>query len=236
MQRFAPTTVLIVFAALFLSWAPVHAQGRQKKDPFLISVTGVNTFSAAPDCAEIRLGISTKAETAPGAFRVLITNMGNVVAALKKSGIDEKDLRTQTISLAETHKQKGDEWIPDGYAAGQRLHVTIRNRKAVASTLQVAVDNGANHFYGLSWHIDPVKQAAWAETALPQAIAQAKAKAEVLARLLGKKLGKLQSFSEHASAPRERSYLPMTSRQPQEAVPAGEQELKLSVTLVYELK
>ncbi|MBI3336687.1 SIMPL domain-containing protein [Candidatus Peregrinibacteria bacterium] len=227
------TVVLTLFVVAL--WSGVTYGEEAKKDPVLISVTSESTSSVAPDCAEIHVGVSLKKATPSDALRSLMTDMERTVAALKKSNIDEKDIRTDAISLRENVIYKGNESVPDGYAAAQSLRVTIRDRSAVASTLQVAVDNGANRFYGLVWHVDAAKQEEWREKALPDAIAKAKERAKVLARLLGKELGDLRAFSERASAPQQQREYARAANSA-DAVPVGEQELKVTVTLTYELK
>lgn len=235
MSRTLIKTAVLALLIANVWWGSAAYGGEpQKKDPVLISVAGEIASSVAPDCAEISLGISLKKDTPSDAFRSLMMDMGRVVDALKKTGIDPKDLQTDNISLSQAYEYKGNESVPDGYASSQRLRVTIRDRSSVASALQVAVDNGANHFYGLTWRVDAAKQEEWRAKALPDAIAKAKKRAQVLAKLLGKDLGELQSFSEHESVPQRPRYA-MASRSA-DAVPAGEQELRVTVTMTYELK
>ena len=230
-----PRMITSVLAILTIVWCVGMVQGGEtEKAPVTISVIGESVDSAGPDSAEIRLGVSLKKSTASDAFRSLMTDMERVVEAMKKNGIDEKDLRTDNISLDQAYTYKGNESVPDGYVAAQGLRVTIRDRSAVASTLQVAVDNGANNFYGLAWHIDAVKQEEWREKALPDAIAKANVKAKVLAALLGKELGELRSFAEYARTQQLR-YTDANSGA-EDTVPSGEQELRVTVTMTYELK
>ena len=73
--------------------APIAAAGEG------ITVVGSGTARAVPDVAEWSFGVQTTGETAAAALAANSTAMDDVVAALRDSGIDEDDLRTEQVSV-----------------------------------------------------------------------------------------------------------------------------------------
>ena len=91
---------LFSFAALcatILFAAPALAES---DFPPAISVTGEASISVPPDRAEIDAGVTSDAKTAREASEANNAAMGKVIAALKTSGIDDKDMQTSQLSLS----------------------------------------------------------------------------------------------------------------------------------------
>ena len=83
--------------------------------PPAISVTGEASISVPPDRAEIDAGVTSDARTAREASEANNAAMGKVIAALKNSGIDEKDVQTSRISLQPRYGPNRDMPAPIGY-------------------------------------------------------------------------------------------------------------------------
>src|SRR6266516_2501710 len=67
--------------------------------PAAISVTGEATVSVPPDLAQIDGGVSSDAKTAREASEANNAAMAKVLQALKRAGIEDKDIQTSRLSL-----------------------------------------------------------------------------------------------------------------------------------------
>jgi len=125
--------------------------------------------------------------------------MTKVIAAIKKLGIADADLVTQSVSLNPTYDySNGASPRLTGYSATQSLSVKVRDLTKVGDVIDAAVAAGANQVGGVSFSVaDP---AAATEQARTAAVADAKKRAETLAQAAGVTLGSPISITE-TSAP-----------------------------------
>ena len=84
--------LLILFTATL---AISTAQAAEK----LVTVTGEATVAVPPDTAVIRIGVSSLEKTAREAGEANAKQMTAVLAAIKASGIAERDIQTSRLSL-----------------------------------------------------------------------------------------------------------------------------------------
>ena len=64
-----------------------------------ISVTGFGEVAATPDIAHVTVGVRTVAETARAALSENSTTIAAVLDALRGSGIADRDMQTNNVSL-----------------------------------------------------------------------------------------------------------------------------------------
>ena len=86
----------VLFASPSLSLAaplPAHAADK------LVTVTGEATVAVAPDTAMIRVGVTSQGKTAREASDANAKEMTAVLAAIKSSGVADKDIQTSRLSL-----------------------------------------------------------------------------------------------------------------------------------------
>ncbi len=213
-------------------------------DRTTISVSGEGKAAAVPDIAELSFGVQIQRQTtARQAMDMLGKNMTAVLDAVKKSGIEEKDIRTESLALNPTYDWKDGQQVMRGFDASQSLRVKVRDLDTVSDVLAAATNAGANQAGGVSFIVDdPEKSRAEARE---EAISQAQAKAVTLAKQLGMRLGKLKSFSEGGGysppMPYARAEMAMDTAMGGGGVmptplPAGEQEVNVQVQLTYELR
>ncbi len=216
-------------------------------DPNLatISVSGEGKVSGKPDIAMLNLGVQTgRQSTSKQANDLLAKNMTAVIDAIKKAGVDEKDIATQYVSLEPVYNYTTGTQTITGYQATQSLQVKVRDLDKASDVLAAATAAGANQSGGVQFTIDdPETLRAQART---EAIAQAKTKAEALAKQLGMKLGKIRGFNEDGNG----AYPPMPyatrmgvggaamDMAANQAIPlpAGEQDVVVNVSIMYELQ
>ena len=81
-----------------------------------------------PDIAVISTGVVTRAPTATAAIQQNATRMQRVRAALKRAGLEDKDIQTSSINLnPEYHYQQNKPPVLTGYTASNQVSVRFRD-------------------------------------------------------------------------------------------------------------
>jgi len=220
---------LVVIGTLLTSSAEAQTP------PPAISVTGEATISAAPDLAQIEGGVTNDAKTAREASETNNKAMGIVLLALKSAGISEKDFQTSQLSLQPQYALNKTGTSPiTGFRASNRVTVTVRDVAKVGSVIDTLVTNGANDIGGISFMVSQPSKLL--DDARPKAIADARRKAELYAQAAGVALGAPLSISEE-STPAPIAYRKMSAGLAAPApVAPGEETLRISVSVSYEIK
>lgn len=223
--------------------ALVEANRVNEQDRF--SVTGSGTVYAKADIANIEVGLKTGAKkTAAEATTDSTTKMNNIIAELKKLGIDEKDIKTTGYNLMPVYNytnQKGQELV--GYEVTQNLTLKIRDLTKIGDVIAKTTEKGANQIGSISFTIDD--EFALKNQARELAIQKAKEKAQLIAAQSGMKLGEVKSvFENQDSNPMPFAYSnakmdlgagsSVTVSSPE--IQTGQNEIKVDVTLTYEVK
>ncbi|OGJ56528.1 hypothetical protein A2635_02835 [Candidatus Peribacteria bacterium RIFCSPHIGHO2_01_FULL_51_9] len=238
MKNWTLILVAVVAGGSFVVGKMVEKAPLPDVQPMTISVTGHGKVSAPPDIAELTFGVTTATlPTTRAAMEDLSKRMNAALDAVKSKGVPVKDVKMVHFSLYEvTHyKEKSNEQVHDGYAASQQLHVKVRDLGSVGDVLQAAISAGANQAGGVQFRIDNPE--AFQAEARTQGVAQAKEKAEALASLLGKRLGRLKGYSE-SSGTRDRRLMGRAMTESADSappMPAGEEDVQVTVVLQYEL-
>lgn len=236
-----PLLVVVVGGLFYIAGKKVEA--RYSRPPGVITVSGDARVFAAPDIAEMSLGIQTgRQPTAGAAMERLKEGMDRVIAAVKAQGIEEKDIRTENFWLNPVYDYADGRQIPRGFEASQSLRVKVRDLDKVSDVLGAGTNAGANQAGSVTFTLDdPDGKRADARA---EAIAEARQKAKLLADQLHMQLGKIQNFNEGfggGTPPifmREAYGMGGGGDMADKAVqlPAGEQEIVVNVTIVYEIR
>ncbi|MFH0851646.1 MAG: SIMPL domain-containing protein [Candidatus Peregrinibacteria bacterium] len=217
----------------------------EQKDftPMVISVDADGKVSAPPDIAVVSFGVQTGRQgTAQQAIKLLADKMQEVIDAVKKDGIEEKDISTDSLSLNPAYDWKDGQQISRGFEANQTLHVKVRNLDKIGDLLSAVTTAGANQIGGVEFTMDdPEKLQAMARE---KAITKAEAKAQKLAAQLGKSLKRLKGFSEGGGYAPPMPYAKANVMMDRAGgvslesvpVPTGEQDITVTVLLTYELQ
>jgi uncharacterized protein len=219
--------VLLVLLGAALTFAPVHAAEKT------VTVTGEATVGVAPDTAIIRIGVNSQEKTAREAGEANARQMTSVLAAIKASGIAERDIQTSRLSLQPQYDpNKGGTPRLTGFQANNQVTVRIRDIDSLPTVLDRAIGAGANEMSGIEFVVS--EQSKLLDQARDDAIADARRKAELYAKAAGAKLGHVVSISEEGPAPPQPR--PMQAMRAG-AVPVapGEQTLRAIVSVSYEL-
>ena len=208
-----------------------------------IWVTGQGEVMAAPDIAELRLGIEAKADTVSKAQTQASEAMHKVMAALKDNGVAEKDIQTQRFSIYPVTRliKEKDEEVITGYRVTNIVVAKIReiDKAGVIIDAVAKVGGDFTRIRGISF--DVKDRTPYYEEARTKAMKDAKNKAIQLANLAGVGLGKATYVSEGAiywPSP-VRDFLEWEGGAPVPAAPTpispGELKLTVNIQVIYEI-
>lgn len=205
-----------------------------------IAVSGEGQVFGAPDQAQINTGVVTDGPTAKDALARNSARMAEVISALKKMGIESKDIQTSGFNLSPVYlPQNPGQNVPriGGYQVSNNVTVIVKDLAKLGEIMDQVVQMGSNSVGGVSFSIANPKPLMM--QAREAAIQDAKARAEAYAKAAGVSVGKVLTISEQV-APIVQPvpvYAMRAAAADSAAVPveAGQQQLSLNVTVVFEI-
>lgn len=219
---------LAVFAAL-LALTPLTVRAAEK----LVTVSGEATVAVAPDVAVIRVGVTSLGKNARAASEANAKEMTAVLAAIKGSGIAERDIQTSRLSIQPQYDpNKAGTARLTGFQVTNQITIKIRDIGSLPAVLDHAIASGANEMSGIEFQVS--EQSKLLDQTRAEAIADARRKAELYAKAAGAKLGRVVSISDEGTAPPPRPVM-QAMRAGVVPVAPGEQTLRAAVTVSYEL-
>lgn len=233
----------IVALGLTLAAAPALAQTMpmpvQTISGTVLDVSAEGESRRTPDLATVTAGVVTQAADAAGAMRETATKMDRVIAALKRAGIADKDLRTASISLQPQYRYAENQPpVITGYQASNTVTVRFRDIGRAGAVLDALVATGANQINGPDLTLD--NPAAALDEARLDAMAKARARADLYARAAGLKVKRILSISE-SGLEMPRPPMPimvrgMVAEAAQSKILPGEQALTVTLSVRFELE
>lgn len=209
-------------------------------------VSGEGETVAVPDVAQFTFGVLTEGGKDVAALQKQNSEKANnIIEFVKKQGVDKKDVKTTSYNVQPRYQYfncRFDSVCPPaeiiGYTISQSVEVKARDFDKIGALLSGAVDNGANNVSQLYFTIDDRDDLE--NEARAKAIAKARAKAEALAKAGGFRLGKLLEIQESPQGyPMPLSAVRNFGVEEDAATPSiepGSQEVKINVTLKFEIK
>lgn len=211
----------------------------------VFSVSASGKTLVKPDTAQLNIGVVTQPQkTAADAVRQGNEQMAKVVEALKAAGVKPEEMQTSGYNLSPRYSytnERGQQL--DGYELFQQLRVKlgIAESTKISDVLAAATNAGANQVGDVQFVVDNPDAAKLA--ARQEAIAKAKVKAQQLSRSTGLRLGKIVDVLEDAGGvdqpmlySRAMGMGGMDSAAPAPAVEVGQNEVAVTVTLVYRVR
>ena len=202
-----------------------------------VTVTADGTASGTPDTAIVQLGVQTQAASAKAALTSANEKASLLLDTLKSSGIKPEDITTTNVFVYPQYASDGRRIT--GYQAGNTVSVKIRDVTKAGTIIDAAAGVVGDEIVlqGISFAIDDT--GALRQAAREDAVKNTKSQADQLAAASGLKVGPVVSIIE-GSVPSSFPPVPLVERAASDAggsVPLepGQQELNLSVTIVYEL-
>jgi uncharacterized protein len=231
--------------ALAITALSVLPSGAAEEPTPRIIVSGEGSASAAPDMALISLTVLREAKTAREALDANNKAMAEVLAAMKSSGVADKDLQTSGFSIQPKYVYpgivKGIEQPPKivGYTVVNTLGVRIRDLTKLGEVIDQSVTLGVNQGGDITFAKDDTT--ALLEDARKNAMADALAKAKTLTIAAGVTTGRILEISEQSFQPQPipmmRAEMAM-AKSADAAVPvaAGENTYRVNVNVTFEIK
>ncbi len=235
MKRFLALLIALIATAAF-------AQTPPQPPPYeTVSVSGTGRTTVTPDRFTFTVGVQTVSQTVEQAVNENNTRVAAVIAALKKQGAADKDIRTSNFSIW-PQQDYSQGHLPRilGYQVANNITVTRDKIGEAGRLLQAAVNAGVNTSSGLQFEVsEPAKGR---DQGLRAAFDDARAKATLLAQAAGRTLGKALSISEGGGQQVPPPYIPRPMAMKAEAavseipVESGTQETSYTVSVVFELR
>ena len=115
-----------------------------------LNLSAYGEVKTAPDMATITFGVQTEAPTAQAAMQQNAEQMTRVMAALRRAGINERDVQTSGLNLqAQYDYQENQPPRLRGYQAVNRVTATINDLDRVGTTADAVVAAGVNQIDGI---------------------------------------------------------------------------------------
>ena len=227
------TVFVIAVFALADDKLPAHA----------IKVTGTSDINVSPDQATIDIGVEKQSASATGAKRAADNGAREILAVVKKNGIDDKDVKTNWLSLNPQYDWRNNRMT--GFVAEQSLTVTVRDIAKLDSLLDALIKAGGNRISSVKFETSEMRK--YRDQARAAAVVAAREKAEALAKSLGQSIGKAVAVEEVAQYDNSyATYIGLIANTTMEAakdrapsgpaLAAGERKVTASVTVGFELQ
>ena len=226
-------------AALTLAAFSARAQAPAQMPapwPRTIRAAGEAHVFVRPDVAVVMAGVQVTGPDLKKAAAEAAAQTRNVLAALRKEGIADKDVQTVRHEVAvERPWDNGKPGPITGYTVSDELRVTVREIDRAGAVLDRVVAAGSNMLRGLTFEKDdPTPEKA---RALALAIGNARAKASAMAKAAGVQLGEVVAVSESGTAgPITPLAYASSARAASTPVSAGEVEVSASAEVVFSLR
>jgi hypothetical protein len=237
MKRF----LFVLLVAAPLAAQPVTQPPRDSGIPESVSVTGTGRVTLTPDRFSFTVGVHTMAPTVEEAVNQNNAKMTSVIAALKKAGATDQEIRTSNFNVYPQQEYvQGRAPRIIGYQASNAITVTKRQIGEAGRLLQVALDAGVNESSGLNFEVsDPARGR---DQGLRAAFEHARAKASLLAQAAGRTLGRAITITEGAEVvpiPRPMVGRALTAKAEavsEVPIESGTHELSYTISVVFELR
>ncbi|TKD51972.1 SIMPL domain-containing protein [Sphingomonas baiyangensis] len=238
MRILMATAMLLGASAAAAQTAPMPTTTPLLPEGALLDVVAEGRSTRTPDQATIEAGVVTQASTAAEAMRANAERIERVLAALKRAGVADRDVRTAQISLSPQYRY-GENQPPiiTGYQASNRVSIRFRDVARSGAILDALVKEGANQIEGPNLGLTQPDAAM--DEARSDAVARARARAELYAKAAGLRVERIAAISE-GGAPPVGGPVPQMAMARMEAadtkVVPGEQEIVATVHVRFVLR
>jgi uncharacterized protein YggE len=246
-----PTSAFAVLFVLLASCAPAVAQAEsgtplhppiqeaQEEEGGTLQVTGRAQVSVPSDLVRVNFTVETEATSAREATQLNAERMDAVTRALRGAGIAGLEMETFGYDLQPEYESGRNvtNRLISGYRVRNNLRVTLGDVDATGTTMDLAIEAGANRISNLFFEASDTRAAEL--EALRRAVAMAREQADAMAGAMGVRLGAALEVQGGASAPSPRSPGGIMMRAeagvPTTPVEAGEQLVTATVTVTYRI-
>ncbi|HEX7611848.1 MAG TPA: SIMPL domain-containing protein [Candidatus Limnocylindrales bacterium] len=203
-----------------------------------VTVSSNGVVSVAPDVADVVIGVMAQKVTVAEAQTAAATSMTSVIAAVKKTGVDAKDIVTVNISLNPVYDYNTNGAAPRlvGYQFANTIKVTVRDISKVAAVVDDSMAAGATTVNGITFRVGDPKAAQGQARGL--AMTDARAKADALAAAAGVSVKGVANITETSSQPTPIYYAAGTldaakAQSVSTPIQTGTTDITIQVTVTY---
>ena len=242
--------ILFIISLLTISTISIQAQASKIDETYtenstLAYISAEASVKASPDLATISAGVETEEPTAEKAYSENSSKITRIFKALKSAGIEDKNIRTSSISLhpyREYNKHSQRNYIA-GYRARNTVTVTFRDMKIIGKVIDALISHGANNLNGPNFSVENTDKLI--DEARISAMKKAMNRAEIYAETAGLKFKRIVKINENSHIRQPNKNFMVTSRSAREMslsadaaptpISAGEKEMKTTIRLEVEL-
>jgi uncharacterized protein YggE len=227
---------LLILGAAILMTQTSEAQREDRVKPPSITVLGSGESHARPDVGFVSVGVVNDGKTAQETSAENAKQTQQVVAALRKAGVAEKDIQTSGYSVQPIYKNNDYSQGIAGYRVSNNVRAIARKLNTLGSLIDIALEAGANNVQGVGFGLE--KRQGAEDEALIEAVADARRKAEIIARAAGLRIVGVREIS---AAPNQgpRPMMAMESFRGGMAaatpIQPGELDISAQVTAVFDI-
>jgi len=186
--------LLTVPLLIAITASALAAQQPPSVDQPKITVTGEALVYAKPDKVILNFGIETRDTQLLAAKQKNAAIWKKAAAALKESGVPDKDVQTDYLSIEPRYKDYNQIDAPVGYVARNMFIVTLADPAKVEPMITQMLEVGVNRVNGVEFQTTEFKR--HRESARELALKAAREKAEKMAAVLGCTIGRATSITE----------------------------------------
>jgi len=216
----------------------------------VITMEGFGEVFAIPDTATFSFSVVEEANSSEEVQVKALDKVNAVIEALKKEGIEEKDIKTIGYNLYPRYENSRSgqtnliypptNRVLAGYEIDHTISVKVRKIDDAGKILGLVGQMGVSNLSSLGFTIGDEEE--YLEQARKLAIDDAKEKAQNLSKDLGVRLVRIVSFSEGGHYPLGRGagedakFLSLPSSEVMPEIPVGENQIISQVYITYEIK
>jgi uncharacterized protein YggE len=160
-----------------------------------VQVTGTAMINVTPDRALVQLGVQSNGVSVDNVERTNSLAIQHVVEAIKKQGVEMKDIATD-IYVVEPVYEDYDSLYIKGYRIYNTVAVTVRDIKKTSVIISAALKAGANQVNNVELYTSELRK--YRDQARELAMIAAKEKATALAEAAGAHMGYVLSINENS--------------------------------------
>ncbi len=202
-----------------------------------VSVSGEGIVETTPDIAIINFGIIFQKKTATDAMNELTDIANKTITALKKAGVEDKNIKTTNINLKPVYqwsKEKNTS-VLIGYSASEMFELKTKIKDA-GTMIGLLNENGVNNISSIRFDVSD--KGTLEQDAIAQAMKNAKTKAEASLKDSNYKIVGIKTISINSNNPtpiyrNSMSPIPTVGEKVSMPVEGGAMSIKAQVQVIF---
>lgn len=232
---------VLLLALFFLPIKNIQWGKIRWQEPETITVVGEAKSIQKNQIATFNAGVDSVQSDKDKAIAEVNTKVEELIKAVKNFGIDEKDIKTQNMSVyqqEESYYEDGAQRTRKGqWRVNNSIEIKLREVNKASELTTLLTSSGATNIYGPNFSFDDISNAE--KDLFDAAMKDAKEKGEMLAKASGRKIGKVVNIVEGGNT----SSSPFYSAKVMDGMGGGGSPVEVgsgtviqNLTVVFELK